>query len=326
MSSRRFGFAFVAALLAAVTLAGCQTATSIADQVLVGSALRDLKAQLETLDGVTAAYDEPELQGDYSYTAGMSVTAREEASLGDAITDVRTALASDVFQRNPLSVSLTLDAADAGTATINGFVITDDQLSAELDRWHAVIDVLGMPANLSIYDNGDGTYLTGIGTDDPVTGAQLAQLSALNLPETETSAWGFPGLETVYLPDAEGREFFDTLTGILPPLSFTADTYRGVQLSWAPDGRWYVTIVLDDVVDGDLVESPTWPAVKRVVAASIDSGKVKAFTVQVANQGQGGAIHLGQCGADVMGMGEDLALLAALEDVTLPEGSGAGWC
>jgi hypothetical protein len=326
MRSRRFGVTLVAVMLVAATLTGCQTATSLADQVLVGSALRDLKAQLETLDGVTATYDEPELQGDYSYTAGMSVTATEEASLGDAVTDVRTALASDVFQRNPLSVSLTLDAADAGTATINGFVITDDQLSAELDRWHAVIDVLGMPANLSIYDNGDGTYLTGIGTDDPVTGAQLAQLSALNLPETETSAWGFPGLETVYLPDAEGREFFDTLTGILPPLSFTADTYRGVQLSWAPDGRWYVTIVLDDVVDGDLVESPTWPAVKRVVAASIDSGKVKAFTVQVANQGQGGAIHLGQCGADVMGMGEDLALLAALEDVTLPEGSGAGWC
>jgi hypothetical protein len=325
MRSRRIAAALAAAVILGASLTACQTIGSLADKVLIDNSLRDLKAQLETVDGVTATYDDPTLQGDYSYTAGITVTATEEASMADVVGDLRSAVASDVFQRNKLWASLTLDEAGVGTVSLSSFDIPDDQLQSGLARWHSVAEILQVPVNLSINDNGDGTYLTSIGTDEPATGAQLEQLSALRLPEDGTVGWGLPGLDAL-IPDAEGRAFFEKITDILPPISYSADPFHGVQLSWSPDSQWYVTVILNDVVDGDLVGSPTWPDVKRVLAAAIGSGKVRVFTVQVFNAGQGGAIHLGQCPAEVTGMDEDLALLKALDDVTLPAGSGAGWC
>jgi hypothetical protein len=325
MRSSRIAAALAIAVVLGASLTACETIGSLADKVLIDNALRDLKSQLESVDGVTATYDDPTLQGDYSYTAGIKVTATEEASMDEVVADLRGAIASDLFQRNTLWVSFTLDDAGVGTVSLSSFDIPDDQLQNGMARWHAVAEILQVPVNLSIDDNGDGTYLTFIGTDEPATGAQLEQLSALRLPEDGTVSWSLPGLDAL-IPDAEGRAFFEKITDILPPLSYGAESFHGVQLSWSPDSRWYVTVILNDVVDGDLVGSPTWPDVKRVLAAAIGSGKVRVFTVQVFNAGQGGAIHLGQCPAEVTGVDEDLALLKALDDVTLPVGSGAGWC
>jgi hypothetical protein len=326
MRIRRSAVAALVALALAATLSGCQTIGSIADKVLVESAMRDLKAQLEAVDGVTAVYAEPQLHGDYSYTAAMTITATEESTLSEVIADVKAVSTSELFARNTFYASLALDVAGVGTASFSSFALSEPELTMMLSRWHAVAEVLKVPVSVYLNDNGDGTYSTQIGTADVVTSAQLEQLSALQLPQTESLYWSFPGLEGSWLPDAEGRAFFETITAILPPLSYAAEPFHGVTLSWSPETPWYLTIVLDDAIDGDPTTSPSWPLVKRELAAAIESGRVRSFTVQLADDGQGGTIHLGQCAADVTGLVDDVALLQAFDDVKLPEGSGAGWC
>jgi hypothetical protein len=325
MRVRRVLVALVAAALVGVTLTGCQTIGSIADKVLIESSLRDLTAQLEKLEGVTAQTSEPELQGDYSYTAGIAVTATVEDSINEVVADLRGALATDVFQRNTLWATLTLTEAGVGVFTLSSFDIPDGQLQNGLARWHTVAKTASVPVSVGMDDNGNDTYLTFIGIDSPVTSAKLEQLSELGFPTDGTVTWSLPGLDYL-LPDAEGRAFFETITHIMPPLSYGDHPTAGVQLSWSPDSPWFVTVALDDVVDKDLAGSLSWPDVKRVLAAAIDSGSVRDFTVQLVNGAQGGTVHLGQCPAEVTGLDADVELLAALGDVRLPAGSGAGWC